>query len=259
MASGDRKRTLGEKLMKTSYLILVALAVVLAAPLAKADAFDDANSAFASGDYAKASAAFQTVIDQNGYSAPVLFDLGNAFYRRGDFPRAILAYKRAQWLAPRDPDITANLRAAQKQAGLPPSHDWKGDVVFGLLSPSSWAWIACGAWTLTCIGLLARRFARQQRVFVSLFASATALVLVIAIAAEVVSAPTLRSAVVVDKTTALISPFPAAQVVFTPTPGETVAVQETYHDFLRVKDSSGHIGWIKRAQMEPIIPPLSKG
>jgi tetratricopeptide (TPR) repeat protein len=42
-------------------------------------------------------------------SAPALFNRGNALVREGKLGPAILAYERAQQLAPRDPAIAANL------------------------------------------------------------------------------------------------------------------------------------------------------
>ena len=65
------------------------------------------------------------MLAEKGYSAPVLFDLGNSYFKEGDFPQAILAYKRAQWLSPGDPDIAANLHLAEQQVGLSePETSW---------------------------------------------------------------------------------------------------------------------------------------
>ena len=50
-------------------------------------------------------------------SAAVYFNLGNAWFKAGQFGRAICAWRRAQELAPRDPDVRANLQFARSQAG----------------------------------------------------------------------------------------------------------------------------------------------
>ncbi len=245
--------------MKTSYLMLMGLASLFLVPCVRADALDDAHRAFAGGQYAQAASGYQSVLVQNGCSAPVLFDLGNSFYREGDFARAILAYKRAQWLAPNDPDIAMNLQAAQKQAGLSVVEPPLSEKFSSYFSASGWAWAACGAWTLFCLSLLARTAWPQLRPLFSLSGAASALVVLTAIAAMVISSGELHQAVVVDKkATAVISPFPAAQTVFAPAAGETVTVHEVYHDYLRVKDAAGHTGWINQAQVESIIPKPSK-
>jgi hypothetical protein len=46
----------------------------------------------------------------------LFYDLGNAYFRHGDFGRAILNYDRALRLDPRHPEADANLRIAHDQA-----------------------------------------------------------------------------------------------------------------------------------------------
>jgi tetratricopeptide (TPR) repeat protein len=238
-----------------SILVLAGAALVLPAHAQAAQTLDDANRAFAEGRYHDGALGYQAVLDQKGYSAPVLFDLGNANYREGNFAQAILAYRRAQWLSPNDPDIAANLRLAQKQAGLSVAEPSWGGQISRVLNASGWAWTGCTAWTLLCACVLARRIWPQRRPLFFLPGAASALALFIALAAIVVSSRELRQAVVVEKNAvALISPFPAAQTVFSPSPGETVTVEKAYNDFFLVADPAGHTGWIVQTQIAPIVP-----
>jgi tetratricopeptide (TPR) repeat protein len=242
--------------MKTlSIFILAGAALFLFGRAQAGETLDDANRAFAAGHYQDSTFGYQAVLAQKGYSAPVLFDLGNSYYREGNFAQAILAYQRAQWLSPNDPDIAANLQLAQKQAGLSVTEPRRSEKISRVLSASDWAWVGSGAWTLLCASLLARTILPQRRTFFSLSAFASILVLCTAVAAMVVSSNQLKQAVVVDKNaSALISPFPDAQTVFSPSPGETVTVQKAYNDFLLVKDAAGHTGWISKTQVTLIIP-----
>ncbi len=238
---------------------LIIAASLLTGPV-RAATLDDANRAFAQERYHESTLDFQAVLAQNGYSAPVLFDLGNSFYREGNFAQAILAYQRAQWLSPNDPDIAANLQLAQKQAGLPVAEPTSGDKFARLFSASGWAWLGSGAWTLLCLSLLARSALPQLRPLFSLASAACVIVLGAAVAALAVSSKPLSQAIVIDKNaSALISPFPAAQAAFSPSPGEIVTVQKAYNDFLFVKDASGHTGWINKTQIAPIIPLRDNG
>ena len=50
------------------------------------------------------------------WSANLFYDLGNAYFRHGDFGRAILNYDRALRLDPHHPEADANLRIAHDQA-----------------------------------------------------------------------------------------------------------------------------------------------
>jgi tetratricopeptide (TPR) repeat protein len=247
--------------MKTpAILVLAVAALFFAGPAQAGETLDDANRAFAESHYHASTLGFQAVLAQEGYSAPVLFDLGNSYDREGDFARAILAYKQAQGLSPNDPDIAANLLLAQKQAGVPAAEPQWSEKASRVLSASGWAWVGSGAWTLLCASLLARTIWPQRRSLFFLSGAAGTLVLCVAIAAMVISSSELREAVVIDKNaSALISPFPNAQAVFSPSPGETVTVQKAYNDFLLVKDDAGHTGWIGKTQIAPVIPPPANG
>jgi tetratricopeptide (TPR) repeat protein len=242
--------------MKIPSLLLIGVAALLPLLQMRAATLDDAHRAFAAGNFQMSTQDYEAVLAQQGYSAPVLFDLGNSYYREGNLAQAILAYKRAQWLSPNDPDIAANLGLAEKKAGVAETESgWSGKIS-RFLSASGWAWLACGAWTLLCASLLARLAVSGLRPLIFASSLASVVVFLISIAATWISSRELREAVVVEKNaSALISPFPAAQAVFSPAPGETVTVQKSYDDFLLVTDRSGRSGWIGKAQLSPIIPP----
>jgi tetratricopeptide (TPR) repeat protein len=254
MEGGRSERIGGDEMMKKFLIYLMAATMIAGPMVARAVTLDDANAAFAAGKYQDSTADYQAVLDQRGYSAAVLFDLGNSYYREGNFPEAILAYKRAQWLAPNDEDIVENLQAAQRQAGLSVGKTPRYTKITGVLSVDGWAWIGCIAWTLLCVSLLVRALLPTLRTLFSTMGFACAVVLPGAIGAIILSGDGLREAVVVDKNpAALISPFPAAQSVFTPIPGDTVRIEESHNDFLRVVDGAGHSGWMANSQLAPVV------
>ena len=63
--------------------------------------------------YHHAAGAFQALADSNVRSAGLEYNLGNTFFRLGDLGQAVLHYRRAERLAPRDPRVSANLRYAR--------------------------------------------------------------------------------------------------------------------------------------------------
>src|SRR5205807_8999118 len=78
--------------------------------------FAKANQEFASGDF-KAAIEDYEALARSGMAAPNLFyNLGNAYFRKHDFGRAILNYERALALDPRHPEAQANLRTARDEA-----------------------------------------------------------------------------------------------------------------------------------------------
>ena len=79
------------------------------------DLFAKANTEFAAGNFKAAIADYQAVVGSGEWSANLFYDLGNAYFRHGDFGRAILNYDRALRLDRRHPEADANLRIARDQ------------------------------------------------------------------------------------------------------------------------------------------------
>jgi tetratricopeptide (TPR) repeat protein len=241
--------------MKVLTLFLIVAIALLIANRASAQTLDDANRAFVAGQYHTSTHDYQAILARDGYSAPVLFNLGNSLYREGDFAGAILAYQRAQWLAPGDADIGANLQAAQKQAGITVAEPRWSDKLTRIMSASGWAWLGAASWTVLCLSLLARAFLPQHGNSFGFVAIASGFILTTSIAGAVFASDALTQAVITDnKASALISPFPNAQVVFSPAAGETVTIKESHNDFVFVTDHNGHSGWVSKSLVTPIVP-----
>jgi hypothetical protein len=240
--------------MNKSFPAFFILALGLAFLPARAASLDEANRAFAEGRFHDSTTGYQAVLDEKGFSAPVLYDLGNSCFREGNMAQAILAYKRAQWLAPDDADIAANLSQTQKQAGVTVTEPARWEKYTGMLSASGWAWAASAAWTLVCVNHIVWWLWPKVRSLLTLPGFACAVALMMSVAAIFLTAGKFRQGVVVAKNaSALISPFPAAQTVFSPASGETLTVHKRYHDFLLVSDQTGHSGWMDKAQIAPVV------
>lgn len=74
-----------------------------------------ANRLYEAGQFSRAAQAYEQLADQGYADSALFFNLGNAYFRLGDLGRAILNYRRAQVLAPRDGDTETNLRLARAQ------------------------------------------------------------------------------------------------------------------------------------------------
>lgn len=95
--------------------VLYLLAVSSA--LAQSDtAFAKANQEYASSDFKTAIADYEALVHSGRRTPNLFYDLGNAYFRTGDFGRAILNYERALVLDPRHPEADANLRVARDEA-----------------------------------------------------------------------------------------------------------------------------------------------
>jgi hypothetical protein len=80
--------------------------------------FAEAARAYDENRLPDAIAGWKSLVDEGQSLPEVLFNLGNAYYRNGNLGEAIRAYRQAQRLAPRDPDIRANLGFAAQSAGI---------------------------------------------------------------------------------------------------------------------------------------------
>ena len=77
--------------------------------------FEEANRLYEQGKYPEAIQRYETMIKAGRNSAGVYFNLGNAYFKQGQLGRALLNYRKANQLEPRDPDIQANLRFARER------------------------------------------------------------------------------------------------------------------------------------------------
>lgn len=73
------------------------------------------DSAYAKGDYAAATAAYETLLAEQGEAPELYYNLGNAYYKSNEIAKAILNYERALLLDPNDPDTRFNLELAQSK------------------------------------------------------------------------------------------------------------------------------------------------
>ena len=97
-------------------LVLLYPAVVLAqAPVSPAEAMQAANQSYEEGKYTEAAEIYETMVNAGVVDDTVYFNLGNSYYKQGDLGRAILNYRRAQVLDPRDSAIAENLTIARLQ------------------------------------------------------------------------------------------------------------------------------------------------
>ena len=86
-----------------------------------ASSFDRANRLYEQGKYSEAAAVYEKILATGKSCAALYYNLGNAWFKAGRLGRAILSYRRAEWLAPRDPDIRANLRFARGAVAASPT------------------------------------------------------------------------------------------------------------------------------------------
>lgn len=76
---------------------------------AVAQTVSEADSAYTAGRYSEAISIYEAVAEDYGTSAPLLFNLGNAYVQEGDYGNAMLCYQRAKKLDPGNKKINSNI------------------------------------------------------------------------------------------------------------------------------------------------------
>jgi hypothetical protein len=91
------------------------------------------DSAKTSKDYREAAQELESILADGFISGAVYYNLGNAYYRAGEYGKAILNYRKAKPFRPQDPYLNANLQQALAVAPgrLPePAEPWWTHVLF---------------------------------------------------------------------------------------------------------------------------------
>src|SRR5213595_3195322 len=78
--------------------------------------FAKANQEYAQGHFKEAISGYEALVRAGQWSANLFYDLGNAYFRTGDFGHAILNYERALALEQHHPEAAANLQIARDEA-----------------------------------------------------------------------------------------------------------------------------------------------
>ena len=242
--------------MKTAWLWLTLFTLQTAPAQEASLRFEEANALYRSGDFQKASAAYESILS-NGYEHPALYyNLGNAYFKLQNIPASILNYERARRLAPRDEDIThnlrlANLRVLDKMEPLPQLFikEW-WNALISLASAGGWAlsgivalWIAAATGAL----LLMVRSGLIQRLSlaVSFVAVLFSVFSFIGMAQQLHTEQSEQQAVVFSQSVPVKSAPDAASVdLFVLHEGVKVELLDTVGDWRKIRLPDGKIGWL---------------
>ena len=119
--------------------------------------FYDGVRAEASGDLDAAIASYEKAAAIS-HSANLHGNLANLHYKTGSLGKAVLHYRQALLLDPRNPEISSNLAFARKAAGLTPASPSADDFYFAPESISIWVWATTIAfWLGIYLGLILTR------------------------------------------------------------------------------------------------------
>jgi tetratricopeptide (TPR) repeat protein len=217
------------------------------------DAFDSANKLYDAGKFTEAAAGYEKLL-QSGEAAPALyFNLGNAFFKAGEIGRAIAAYRRGEQLAPRDPDIRANLQFARNQVQGPTRGIASWQRALGRLNLNEWTWLAAGSVWL-CLALLTlfqlrpalKVLMRNYLIGLALVALCFCACLGLALRQTHFS----RLAIVVARDANVHQgPLDESKIAFNARDGAELEVLDQKNNWLEIRTDPQHFGWVKGDQV----------
>ena len=225
-----------------------------ATPSAPAASLEAANKLYEQGKFADAAAAYEALALTHSLkvSPALLFNLGNAQFKAGAIGRAIVAYRSAGALSPRDPDVRANLQFARNQVEGPTLRPSSGQRWLQLLTVNEWTGLTMAAFwccfLLLAAGELRPAWKRRLRTYALVSGGAAALLTVCLVLslqslAEPLAVVVGREAVVRN------GPLDESPSAFTVHDGAELRVRDTKDDWLQVTDGQQRLGWIKRSSV----------
>jgi tetratricopeptide (TPR) repeat protein len=214
-----------------------------------------AGRAYDEGRMREAVRLYEDLLRAGHVSMEVFFNLGNAEAGDGRLGAAVLNYRKAWRLAPRDPDVGANLRLALQATGASEADLSGAELVFTRLSEREWAIAAMTAWWATCLVLSLAILFRSRRWFLVRLGALPAAIAVAAVLGlwtwrGFERAPEL--VVLNDTQNALRAPQASATPHFSLPEGSLVRAREYRGEWVRV--SYGQLsGWIRGAAGAPVL------
>ncbi len=222
-------------------------------------AFEQANKFYEQGKFSEAASAYEKLAADGRVSAELLFNWGNALFKSGQIGRAIVAYRRAGVLSPRDPDLRANLQFARNSvtggAGAR-SDRWRRWL--DRLTLNEWTAIAAiAAWVW--LGLLT--LAQVWPAWKTSLRGCTAAASVAACLAGFFLGATwyehcrvIPAVVVARETVVRYGPLDESQSHYNLQDGAEVTVLDRNKDWLQVADAAKRIGWLRGEQVVVLSP-----
>jgi tetratricopeptide (TPR) repeat protein len=227
--------------------------VQVSAAIAAVDAggFDAANKLYEQGKFAESAAAYRSLIQSGTVSPALYFNLGNACFKAGELGRALAAYCQARELAPRDPDVRANLRFVRDQVQGPTRPPGRWERALARLTLDEWtllASIALWIWLLSLAGVQLRPAWKSSLRFLVWSSSVATIILASVVGARLSLDASPTAIVTVHQASIRNGPLDESPATLTVHDGAELKVTDRKDDWLQVVIAN-RTGWLRRDQV----------
>ena len=224
-----------------------------------------ADSAYVKGEYKAAIEIYESLAANNGESADVYYNLGNAYYKSENIAKAVLNYERALLLNPDDEDIRFNLELARSKTvdKVAPEYkfflmEWLESII-NLLSISAWSVLAVVSFVVMLLTLLLFLFGKSVStkktgfiialfsLFITIFANLSALHRYHYLTER-------NDAVIMEPSvTAKSTPSNSGTELFVIHEGRKVKISDdSMREWTEIELEDGNKGWIPSSSLERI-------
>jgi len=225
--------------------------------------FEQANAAYNAGNYDSAMRLYERILDTDVESAPLYYNMGNAYYKMREYPMAIYCYEKALKIDPSDDDARTNLEIANlaivdKIEPVPQSfivRGWNGMKHW--LSGDQWAYVSLAAFALAFLAaglfLRARRTGLRKLGFFGGIAMVLVFTLSVLFAAQLKRASLTQDQAIVMTPTVTVksSPNTASVDLFVLHEGTKVSLLDGADGWSKIKIANGSIGWLQDDFIRP--------
>ena len=181
-ATAWQATSLGMTSRRTLATLLCLIFGIASLAFAQADPdFAKANQEYAQGHFKEAISGYEALVRSGQWNANLFYDLGNAYFRTGDFGRSILNYERALALDRHHPEAMANLQIARDESRALELQPSRLDRYLQFGSTNQYSVAAAVAFWLGIFGLVMLIFARRRSAALTALSIACLLVCAVAV------------------------------------------------------------------------------
>ncbi|SKB33075.1 tetratricopeptide repeat protein [Maribacter arcticus] len=224
--------------------------------------FDEATSAYNSGEYEKAIAFYTDILDDGEHSAAVYYNLGNSYYKLNNIAESIYFYEKALLLSPNDEEVKTNLSYAQNmtidaidtmpETGLSKLHK----SVTGKLTFDQWAYLAVALIIIFVLLYILFYYANSSTLkrwsFIgSILALFICIIAIVFAFIQRSDFKDLQPAIIFAEESSIKSePNASSQQVFVIHAGTKVNVLDQLDEWNKIKLADGKTGWIQKNELK---------